>query len=98
MTNRRAAKIDANQPEIVQVFEDEGLAVRSMAGVGDGFPDLLVWCGRSHHLVEVKGKRGTLTEKQKKFMRAWPGPVHIVRDPVQAKALIQEWQREANER
>lgn len=92
---RRDAKIDANQPDIVEAFQDEGCAVKSTAGIGDGFPDLVVWDGKSHHLVEVKQKGGKLTRHQVAFMDMWPGPVHIVRSKIEVLALCQEWRKDA---
>ena len=91
--SRRAAKIDENQPEIVEEFERLGCAVKSTAAMGDGFPDLIVWA-RGNRMVECKGKRGKLTTDQVKFFREWPGPVHIVRNGLEVKALIQEWEND----
>jgi Holliday junction resolvase len=88
---RRAAKVDDNQSELVAEFERMGCAVHSLAGVGDGFPDLIVWDGDRHHLVEVKAIGGKLTAKQVKFFSEWPGPIHIVKRPVDVIALAQEW-------
>lgn len=90
---RRAAKIDENQPEIVKRLESEGYRVKSTAGIGDGFPDLVI--GHPDwpfvRLVEVKnGKRGRLTEDQKKFIAdGWP--VDVVRSAIEITALMQEW-------
>ncbi len=52
---RRAAKIDANQPAIVDGLRRLGYRVQSLASVGQGVPDLLVGCpdGRLV-LLEVK--------------------------------------------
>lgn len=80
---RRASKIDDNQPEIVETLRQiPGCAVKSMAAVGDGFPDLLVWY-RGYYLMEVKDgskspSRRSLTPDQEIFHRMWPGPIHIV--------------------
>ena len=90
---RRAAKIDNVQPEIVEEFERLGCKVKSTAGLGGGFPDLIVW-GRGNRLVEVKAKRGKLTPEQAKFFQEWPGPIHIVRSGLEVKALVQEWTKE----
>jgi len=93
---RRAAKIDANQPEIVEALLDNGYRVRSMASAGDGFPDLVV--GHDDwsfvRLVEVKnGKRGRLTGDQIKFMdEGWP--VDVVRSTFEIQALMQEWRKQ----
>lgn len=38
----RAKRVDANQPEIIQTFEDLGARVAITSSAGDGFPDLVV--------------------------------------------------------
>lgn len=91
---RRAAKIDANQPEIVAEFERHGCKVKSTAGVGDGFPDLIVWCD-GHHLVEVKTPTGKLRPSQIKFISEWPCPVYVVKSTTEALALVQQWRKES---
>lgn len=90
---RRAAKIDANQPGIVREFERNECAVYSTASAGMGFPDMVVYDGKTHHLVEVKRPKGKLTPHQVNFMDMWPGPVHIVRTPIEVMALVQEWRK-----
>jgi len=89
---RRAAKIDNNQPAIIAEFERLGCSVKSTAAMGDGFPDLLVWCN-GHHLVEVKNKGGRLTQAQVKFIGTWPGRTHVVRNKAEVMALVQQWER-----
>lgn len=90
---RRAAKIDANQPAIVAEFERLGCAVKSTAGVADGFPDLIVH-RNGHHLVEVKAPKGKLRGSQIRFMEQWPGIVHVVKSEIEARALVQQWDKE----
>lgn len=86
---RRAAKIDKNQPDIVKAYRQiPGCAVKSMAGVGSGFPDLLVYYQGHYYLVEVKDKGGKLTPDQVTFHRSWPGKIHIVYTVKQALAVI----------
>lgn len=83
---RRAAKIDANQTEIVKALRQMGCTVQSLAAVGDGCPDLLVGAHGVTLLVEVKD--GTkppsarrLTPDQEVWHRNWTGgPVAIVTD------------------
>ena len=92
---RRAAKIDANQPEIIEALLDNGYRVKSMASAGDGFPDLVI--GHDDwtfvRLVEVKnGKAGRLTGDQKKFIaEGWP--VDVVRSTYDILKKIKEWER-----
>lgn len=42
---RRAARTDRNHSEIAGAFVSLGMAVRSLAAVGGGIPDLIVSCG-----------------------------------------------------
>lgn len=81
---RRAAKIDANQPEIVDALRRVGATVQSLAQVGDGVPDLLVGFRGLTHLLEVKDGRKPpsarkLTKDQQDWHRYWRGSdVYIV--------------------
>lgn len=90
---RRASKVDANQPEIVQALRKAGCFVQPLHTVGQGVPDLL-WaragrCG----LLEVKD--GTkppsaryLTADQRTWHMQWLGPpiriVETVEDALEA--------------
>jgi hypothetical protein len=51
---RRAAKVDANQTEIVQALRQIGAVVQSLAAVGNGCPDLLVGYRNRLFLLELK--------------------------------------------
>ena len=51
---RRAAKIDKNQPAIVDALRACGAFVQSLAAVGNGCPDLLIGYRGRTILVEVK--------------------------------------------
>lgn len=62
----RAAKIDANQPEIVQFLRAHGAYVRSVAQLKNAF-DLLVCYKGCTFMVEVKQEKGKLTEGEAKF-------------------------------
>ncbi len=87
---RRAAKVDANHAEIVKAFRNAGCLVRSLASVGEGFPDLLVWSpwmnGCRLCLVEVKTLKGKPTPDQVRFQgEGWP--VRTVRSVAEAIEL-----------
>lgn len=82
---RRAAKVDANHTAVVQALRAYRCDVLSLAAVGDGCPDLLVWSSwtRSHELLEVKDgakppSARKLTDDQVKFHAKWGGPIHVV--------------------
>lgn len=54
---RRAAKVDANQAEIVAALRKVGATVQSLAATGSGVPDLLVGFRGNTFLIEVKDGR-----------------------------------------
>jgi Holliday junction resolvase len=79
MTPRHKAKIDANQREIVKALRDAGCEVLSLAAVGKGCPDLLVFDDRNMELLLMEVKDGDkppsqqrLTKDQKEFHLRWP--------------------------
>ena len=90
----RAAKIDANQPEIVAALRKAGATAQSLAAIGQGVPDLLVCYAPpggfgapssrpTLHLLEVKDGRKVpsarlLTPDQVAWHAKWGGPVAIV--------------------
>ena len=51
---RRAAKIDENQPEIVDALRKIGALVTILSAVGNGVPDLVVWYRGLWTMLEVK--------------------------------------------
>lgn len=74
---RRAAKVDMNQPAIVDAFRSMGASVLPLHRVGEGCPDLLIGWRGADFLVEVKNG-SKLTEPQVKFHAEWRGrPVSI---------------------
>lgn len=80
---RRAAKIDANQPEIVQALRATGCTVHSTAAIGAGFPDLIVGKQGVTVLMEVKDGRKPpsardLTPDQTKWHAEWKGAQVVV--------------------
>jgi hypothetical protein len=91
---RYAAKVDANQAEIVAALRDLGASVTPLHAVGKGVPDLLVGFRRQTWLIEVKdgGKAPsdrTLTDHQKEWHASWRGgPVAIVEDVGAALAVV----------
>ena len=84
----RAAKIDLNQPAIVEALRKVGVSVQSLASIGKGCPDLLASKGDAMWLIEVKGPKGTLTPDQVEFINNWQGAVHIVRTVDDALKLV----------
>ena len=90
----RAAKIDANQDQIVTVLRAAGATVQSLAGVGKGVPDLLVGYQGQTLLLEVKDgfkspSRQLLTEDQLRWHGSWKGgSLAVVDSPDAALRMI----------
>lgn len=90
---RRAAKVDANQEQVVSALRAAGAVVQSLAAIGKGVPDLLVSFRGSLFLLEVKDGRKPpsgqkLTEAQTKWHQAWGATVEVVNSPEQALTAI----------
>lgn len=96
---RRAARVDANQAELVAAFRASGWSVQHLHGVGAGCPDLCVAGRRAGEditaLVEVKMPGGKLTPDQIAWRVSWVGPAYIVRSVEDVIALVEgrleEW-------
>lgn len=87
---RRAAKVDANHAEIVAALRKIGCKVTSLAAMGGGVPDLLVYFRGRLMLIEVKRPGGgKLTPDQAKWHAEWAGAlVFVVRSPEEAIAAV----------
>ena len=90
----RAAKIDANQEQIVTALRAAGATVQSLAGVGKGVPDLLVGYQGQTLLLEIKDGRKPpsarlLTEDQLRWHGSWKGgALAVVDSPDAALRMI----------
>lgn len=96
---RRAAKVDRNQPEIVEIFEDYGFSVQRAQAMGSGFPDLILGYGGRNYLVEVKDwqlapSKRKLNEIQQEWHAAWKGQVCVVETAIEAIKLAEKWRAE----
>jgi Holliday junction resolvase len=81
---RRAAKVDANQAEIVAALRKIGCRVMPMHAMGGGFPDLLVSFRGLLTLIEVKDgskppSARQLTPAQVKWHAEWGEDVRVVK-------------------
>jgi hypothetical protein len=90
---RRAAKIDANQPEIVNALRKVGVTVCITSHVGGGFPDLAASYRGKLIFLEVKDgakppSRRKLTPAEADFHREWSEHVAIVETVEQALAAV----------
>ena len=90
---RRAAKVDANQREIVQALRRAGATVVHLHAVGDGCPDIAVGYRDQNYFLEIKDgskppSAQKLTEPQMQWHRDWRGTSHVVNSPEAALAVI----------
>ena len=90
---RRAARIDRNQPEIVEALRKLGASVQPLHTAHDGIPDLLVGYQGANFLLEVKD--GTkppsarkLTLCQIQWHQQWAGQAAIVTCLADAIAIL----------
>lgn len=82
---RRAARVDRNHDEVVKALRAHRCDVLSLAAVGDGCPDLLVWSPWMCCLCLLEVKDGAkppsarkLTAEQVKFHERWGGRIHVI--------------------
>lgn len=90
---RRAAKVDANQADIVEALRAVGATVQPLHMVGDGCPDLLVGYRVQNFIMEVKDgdkppSRRKLTPDQVDWHSEWRGQKAVVKTPEEALAVI----------
>jgi hypothetical protein len=90
---RRAARVDANQEQVVSALRAAGAQVQSLAAIGKGVPDLLVSFRGNLHLLEIKdGKKPPsarkLTPDQQTWRQTWGAVVEVVTSPEQALKAI----------
>lgn len=85
---RQAAKVDANQSDIVTALLNAGCSVQDTSAVGKGFPDLVVGRARRTYLIEVKTETGKLTPAQAWFSAIWQGHFQIARSVDDALRIV----------
>ncbi len=90
---KRAAKVDANQAEIVSACRDFGASVACLHTVGKGVPDLLIGIDGINLLFEVKdgGKpisQRRLTIDQVSWHANWCGTVYVVESVERALEIL----------
>lgn len=91
----RAARVDANQAEIVKELRSVGAFVQSLAQIGKGCPDVLCAYRNVWHVFEIKdGSQVLSKQKLTPDEVLWHarakgcGPVHVVKDVEQALKII----------
>jgi len=90
---RRAAKVDANQSEVVAKLRALGATVQSLAPLGRGCPDLLIGYRGTNWVVELKDGRlmpsaRKLTPDEAAWADAWRGQVATAGSWEEIAALI----------
>ena len=90
---RRAAKVDANQGQVVAALRAAGASVQLLHAVGEGCPDLLVGYKGLNMLLEVKDgskppSAQKLTPQQEEWHRDWRGHRVVVNSPEAALTAI----------
>jgi len=92
---RRAAKVDANQKEIVGALRSAGFFVQSLAAVGQGFPDLLfakagrIWLSECKDGTKKPSAR-RLTPDQSIFFDKFPAHIYIFKDLDDVELAIEQ--------
>lgn len=92
---RYAARVDANQTQIVSALRAAGATVQLLSAVGQGCPDLLVGYQGNNILMEIKdGKKSPsdrkLTSDQIVWHSEWKGVVFLVTSVDEALQLLRE--------
>lgn len=84
----QAAKIDANQTELVEALRGIGASVAITSMVGNGFVDTVVGFRGNNFLIEIKTGKGKLTSDQVRFHSVWNGQIAIARTIEEALATV----------
>lgn len=90
---RRAARVDANQAEIVKELRKIGAFVQPIHRLGQGVPDLLVSFRQRWLVMELKrDAKANLTPYEAKWVGKQRAPVFIVTSPLEAVEFLQRVQ------
>ena len=89
----RAAKVDANQAEIVAALRKVGATVELLHRVGGGCPDLAVGYKGANYFIEVKDgnkspSKRELSSVQVEWHDTWRGAVAVASNIPEALAVI----------
>lgn len=92
---RYAARVDANQREIIEALRKAGASVQPLHKVGGGCPDLAVGFRGRNLFFEVKDgslppSARRLNDLQAEWHLLWRGSVHVVTSPAEALAFLLE--------
>lgn len=89
----KIARVDANQPEIVDALRSAGCSVEYLHTLGKGVPDLLVGRAGHNYLLEIKDgskppSKRKLTGDEEKWHRLWQGQIATVNNVDEALAAV----------
>ena len=95
---RRAARVDANQAEIVKLLRKAGCSVLDMSRLGGGAPDIAIGYGGLTMLCELKDgskppSARKLTADEQKWHDTWTGGVRLITNPDDALLTVQTLRR-----
>jgi hypothetical protein len=98
---RRAAKVDANQAEIVEALREIGCSVQPLHMVGRGCPDLLVGYRKNNWVFEVKDgakppSKRRLTPDEQDWFDDWRGTAVVVKSAEEAIKYVSEYENPAD--
>ena len=86
---RRAARVDANQPEIVDAVRRVGGYCMLTHRQGDGCPDLFVWHKSTGWLpIELKIKGGAFTSDEIRVHDECPATIYVIRSVDEMMQLL----------
>jgi len=88
-----AARIDRNQPEIVDALRKVGATVQHLHSVGKGCPDIVVGYQGQNYLIEIKDgekppSRRKLTDDEQAFLDTWRGQIAVANSVKDALQII----------
>lgn len=90
---RTRARVDTNQPAIVEALRGAGATVIHLHTIGRGCPDIAVGIHGRNYLMEIKDgdkspSKQKLTRDEQEWHDAWRGQVCIVSSADEALAAI----------
>jgi len=86
---RTAARVDANQADIVDTLRRVGARVQPLHQVGHGCADILVLFRGELYAIEIKTEHGTLTTDEERWHQQWQCPyVGVVTSADEALRLV----------
>ena len=87
---RRAARVDENQPAIVEALRKVGAEVTHLHPLGGGISDLLVSFRQRWWILECKSENGELNVDQRRWIGRQKAPVYLVRSAEEAVQFLTE--------